>query len=142
MPTITDLPIELFVDSIFDYLPVDAILSLGCTNRFFAQIAADEPFWHRRIQQDFNFSGADTARHEGWKFLYRRLANPKLYVWGYVSSMVDPMSYTHLQRSREKSVGRLGLADTPKTSVRDGVPYPIRLDIPGVRIVSLVAGGM
>ncbi|KAI0730903.1 RCC1/BLIP-II [Earliella scabrosa] len=124
MPTITDLPVELFVDSIFDYLPVDAILSLGCTNRFFAQIAADEPFWHRRIQQDFNFSGADTARHEGWKFLYRRLANPKLYVWG------------------EKSVGRLGLADTPKTSVRDGVPYPIRLDIPGVRIVSLVAGGM
>ena len=43
---------------------------------------------------------------------------------------------------REKSQGRLGLASAPRSNVRDGVPYPVRLQIPGIRIVSLVDGGM
>lgn len=43
---------------------------------------------------------------------------------------------------RETSRGRLGVARLPETSVPSGVPYPIRLKIPGIRIVSLVAGGM
>ena len=57
-----------------------------------------------------------------------------------------PMSHSFAGYSRynhsEKSKSRLGTTQIPKTSVRDGVPYPIRLDIPGVRIVSLVPGGM
>ncbi|KAI0630525.1 RCC1/BLIP-II [Trametes polyzona] len=121
---LTELPVELFLDGIFPYLPVADLLHLGSTNRFFKQLTDDEAYWHRRIQEDFNFSGSDTARNTGWKFLYKRLSNPQLYVWG------------------EKSAGRLGLAEVPKTSIRDGVPYPVQLDIPGVRIVSLVAGGM
>ncbi|KAI0794449.1 RCC1/BLIP-II [Fomes fomentarius] len=124
MSAITDLPVELFFGKIFSYLPVTDILSLGCTNRFLATIVADEPFWHKRIQEDFNFTGSDTARQSGWKFLYRRLSNMALYVWG------------------EKSDSRLGLKKFPKTSVRGGVPFPIRLDIPGVRIVALAAAGM
>ncbi|KAI0832117.1 RCC1/BLIP-II [Trametes gibbosa] len=121
---LAELPVELFLDGIFPYLPVTDLVHLGSTNRFFADLADDEAYWHRRIQEDFNFSGSDTARQTGWKFLYKRLSHPQLYVWG------------------EKSQSRLGLSNTPKTSVRDGVPYPTRLDIPGVRIVSLVAGGM
>lgn len=85
MSAITELPKELFFDEIFSYLPVTDILSLGCTNQFFATVVADEPFWHKRIQEDFNFTGSDTARQSGWKFLYRRLSNPTLYVWGCVS---------------------------------------------------------
>lgn len=84
MAVITDLPAELFFDGLFTYLSVPDILHLGCTNRFFANIVADEPFWHQRIQEDFNFSGSDTARRGGWKFLYMRLSNPSLYVWGCV----------------------------------------------------------
>ncbi|KAI8985750.1 RCC1/BLIP-II [Trametes punicea] len=122
--SLTDLPVELFLDGIFPYLPVADLLRLGSTNRFFNTLTNDEAYWHRRLQEDFNFSGSDTARKSGWKFLYKRLSDPYLYVWG------------------EKSQSRLGLSDPPKTSVRDGVPYPVRLDIPGVRIVSLVAGGM
>ncbi|KAI0676091.1 RCC1/BLIP-II [Trametes maxima] len=121
---ITDLPAELFLDGIFPYLPILDLLHLGSTNHFLNRISNDEAYWHRRIQEDFNFSGSDTARRTGWKFLYKRLSHPELYVWG------------------EKSQSRLGLTDPPKTSVRDGVPYPVRLNIPGVRIVSLVAGGM
>lgn len=46
---------------------------------------------------------------------------------------------------REYTKRRLGMAprELPKTSVPDGIPYPVRLRLPhGVRIVSLVAGGM
>src|ERR1700722_700919 len=41
----------------------------------------------------------------------------------------------------EKSKGRLGNKKLPKSIVPD-VPSPMELHIPGVRIVSLVAGGM
>ncbi|KAF9819314.1 hypothetical protein IEO21_02202 [Rhodonia placenta] len=126
MVTLADLPIELFIDHIFPILPVSDLLSLACTNRFFSQLASDEPFWHRKIQEDFNFPTSDTARNAGWKFLYRRLFNPKVLVWG------------------ERSNGRLGLGDgdIPHTAMREGAPFPVRLRIPGVRIVHLEAGGM
>ena len=82
LASITDLPVELFLDGIFPYLPVSDILHLGQTNRFFNSLSEDEAYWHRRIQEDFNFSGSDTARRSGWKFLYKRLSDPHLYVWG------------------------------------------------------------
>ena len=87
MPGILNLPVELFVDQIFDYLPVRDILSLGSTNRFLQCVVGDEIFWHRRIQQDFNFSVSDTARRTEWKTIYKRLSNPNVYVWGYVLPM-------------------------------------------------------
>ena len=40
---------------------------------------------------------------------------------------------------RERNNGRLGLAKLPEGP---GVPYPVEVNIPGSRIVSLVAGGM
>ena len=43
--------------------------------------------------------------------------------------------------SSQNDHGRLGLTKPPKTTLRD-VPFPSRLRIPDVRIVSLVAGGM
>ncbi|OSX65942.1 hypothetical protein POSPLADRAFT_1165938 [Postia placenta MAD-698-R-SB12] len=126
MVTLADLPIELFIDHIFPILPVSDLLSLARTNHFFSQLASDEPFWHRKVQEDFNFPTSDTARNAGWKFLYRKLSIPKVLVWG------------------ERSNGRLGLGDGnfPNTAMNEGVPYPIRLRIPGVRIVHLEAGGM
>ncbi|PIL24865.1 hypothetical protein GSI_12752 [Ganoderma sinense ZZ0214-1] len=124
MPGIADVPVELFFDGIFTFLPVRDLLNFGATNRFLNSVVDDEAFWHRKIEQDFNFSGSDTARQTGWKFLYKRLSKPDAYVWG------------------EKSHSRLGLAHPPHTNIRDGVPYPVRLHIPGVRIVSLAAAGM
>jgi SCF-associated factor 1 len=41
----------------------------------------------------------------------------------------------------EKGNGRLGSANIPK-SVVYGVPYPIQVPLPSVRVVTLVAGGM
>lgn len=82
MPGVADLPVETFLDCIFTFLPVRDLLHFGATNRFFNSVLSDEAFWHHRIEQDFNFSGSDTARQTGWKFLYKRLSNPDVYVWG------------------------------------------------------------
>ncbi|TFY69106.1 hypothetical protein EVJ58_g618 [Rhodofomes roseus] len=126
MPELTDLPIELFLDNILPLLPVADLLNLGCVNGHFAQLTSDEPFWHRKLEKDFNFSGSETARKNGWKFLYHRLSNPRVFVWG------------------ERSQGRLGLTENqlPQPVMRAGVPYPVQLRIPGaIRIVNLIAGG-
>ncbi|KAL6307246.1 RCC1/BLIP-II [Sparassis latifolia] len=121
---VTDLPVELFLDNILPLLALSDLFRLSCTSRLFYLLASDETLWHRKLQDDFNFTGSETARNTGWKFLYKRLANPKVYVWG------------------EKSHGRLGMIKFPQTHVLEGVPYPVHLKIPGARIISLVAGGM
>ncbi|KIL71040.1 hypothetical protein M378DRAFT_155990 [Amanita muscaria Koide BX008] len=115
------LPVEIILDSILPILPAPDLLRLGCTNKFFARLCNDETVWHYKLLGDFNFTGEGTARSSGWKFIYKNLDKPKAYVWG------------------DKGNGRLGLEDTG--SVASGVVVPTRLRIPGVRIVSLVAGG-
>ncbi|KNZ74628.1 SCF-associated factor 1 [Termitomyces sp. J132] len=105
-------------------MQIPDILNLGCTSKFFAAVSSDDTFWQRRLQTDYNFSGAGTARTSGWKLIYRGIFKPRVYVWG------------------ERSNGRLGLSEFPTTSMRAQVPFPVQLRIPGIRIVSLVAGGM
>jgi SCF-associated factor 1 len=41
-----------------------------------------------------------------------------------------------------KDHGRLGLSTLPRLGVKDGVPFPVELYFPGIRVVSIVAGGM
>ncbi|KII85876.1 hypothetical protein PLICRDRAFT_115016 [Plicaturopsis crispa FD-325 SS-3] len=119
MPTITDIPVEVLIDNLLPQIPIRDLLSLAATNRAFTQLAADETFWKRKLQADFNFNGNDTARTSGWKAIYKGLSRPKVFTWG------------------ENSHGRLGHGQRGQD-----VPYPKELHIPGARIVSLVAGGM
>ncbi|PCH36204.1 RCC1/BLIP-II [Wolfiporia cocos MD-104 SS10] len=126
MPALTDLPVELFLDHLFPLLLVGDLLRFSATNHNFYNLASDEAEWRRRTQEDFNFSGSETARTSGWKFLYKCFAHSKVFVWG------------------SPSHGRLGLAENaiPQIRVINGVPYPypVELRIPGARIVGLVAG--
>ncbi|KAI0792170.1 RCC1/BLIP-II [Abortiporus biennis] len=125
MKTISDIPVEVFLDNLLPYLSVPDLLRLGTTSHAFQRLTSDETFWHRKLQEDYNFSGSETARSTGWKFIYKRLANPEVYVWG------------------EAANGRLGMPQLPRSSLHQaGVPFPVHLRIPGVRIVSLIAGGM
>ncbi|KAH9992978.1 RCC1/BLIP-II [Russula compacta] len=117
------IPVEVFLDNLLPLAEVRDVLSLGSTNKFFAALSADETFWKRKCQTDFNFTSQETARQSGWKNLYRGLRNPRIFVWG------------------QRANGRLGLKTIPN-GVGQGVPYPIEVKIPGSRIVSLVAGGM
>jgi len=81
---IADIPVELLIDNILPFCEVKDVFSLGCTNKFFALITTDDMFWKRKLVVDYNFTGSDTARTSGWKFIYQRLRNPRVFVWGYV----------------------------------------------------------
>lgn len=123
MPSVHDLPVEVLLDHLLPLLPIRDLLLLGSTNRFFALICADDTFWKRRCERDFNFSGNETAQRNGWKALYQGLSRPRVFVWG------------------TRGNGRLGLQSLPEVR-GPGIPFPIEVKIPGVRIVSLTAGGM
>ena len=82
MPSISDIPVDVLLDNVLPSVPVTDVLHLGSTNHFFATLVSDDLFWKRKLQEDFNFSGAGTARTSGWKFIYRGLSNPKVFVWG------------------------------------------------------------
>ena len=123
--SLTDLPVDVLLDNILPSIPISDILSLSSTNRFFSLLGSDDTFWKRKLQEDFNFTDPSTARTSGWKVIYKGLSHPRIYTWG------------------ENSHGRLGLTGTPESTLgRQDVPFPVRLRIPGVRIVSLIAGGM
>ena len=83
MPSVHDLPVEVLLDHLLPLLPIRDLLLLGSTNRFFALICADDTFWKRRCERDFNFSGNETAQRNGWKALYQGLSRPRVFVWGY-----------------------------------------------------------
>ncbi|KAF8624752.1 hypothetical protein AX15_005650 [Amanita polypyramis BW_CC] len=119
---LADLPLEILLENILPILPTSDLLNLGCTNRSLAKLCNDETLWHNKLLVDFNFTGAGTARSSNWKLIYKGLDKPKVYVWG------------------DRRDGRLGLTKYPSTQTY-AVPFPTRLKLPGVRVVSLVAGG-
>jgi SCF-associated factor 1 len=82
MVSLSDIPVDVLLDNVLPSVPVTDLLHLGSTNRFFATLVSDDLFWKRKLQEDFNFSGAGTARTSGWKFIYRGLSDPKVFVWG------------------------------------------------------------
>lgn len=124
-PSLTDLPVDILLDNLLPSVPVNDLLNLSSTNRFFSILGSDDTFWKRKLEEDFNFTDPSTARTSGWKVIYKGLSHPKIFTWG------------------ETSHGRLGLKKIPESTLgHQDVPFPVRLHIPGVRIVSLVAGGM
>lgn len=141
--TLSILPEELVLDELLPILPVKSVLSLGGTNRRFHELSDDEALWKLKCFQDFNFSGSQTSRTSGWKFIYKGLSNPKVYVWGYVVESIVSflcLVLTVIGIISDESRGRLGIARS--RSKYGGIPYPIRLQFPKkVTIVELIAGG-
>jgi len=82
---IMDIPVNVFTDNILPFCKTKDVISLGCTNRFFALVAADETFWKQKLVADHNFPVLGTARTSGWKFLCQRFRNPRVFVWGCVT---------------------------------------------------------
>ena len=81
----TDIPTKVLINNILPLCEVKDVLSLGRTNNFFALIASDEAFWKRKLGADYNFTRSGTARTSGRKFIYQRLRNPRVFVWGCVT---------------------------------------------------------
>ena len=86
---IRDLPVKLLTNEILPFCEVRDMLSLGCTNRFFALIMNDDVFWRQKLAIDYNFTGSETNRTSGWKFIYLRLGKPRLFTWGCVPFLLD-----------------------------------------------------
>ncbi|KAA1469035.1 RCC1/BLIP-II [Dentipellis sp. KUC8613] len=124
MPTLTDLPVEVLLDNLIPLIPIRDVSRLARTNKFFAILCADDMLWKKKCQEDFNFTGSETARTSGFMRLYRGLSRPRIFVWG------------------ENRNGRLGNPVLAHHEYQRAVFQPSELTIPGVRIVSLVAGGM
>jgi SCF-associated factor 1 len=82
MPSLLDLPVDVLLDNVLPSIPVPDLLNLASTNRFFAILCADDTFWKRKLEADFNFTGAGTARTSGWKVIYKGLSKPRIYTWG------------------------------------------------------------
>ncbi|EJD07301.1 RCC1/BLIP-II [Fomitiporia mediterranea MF3/22] len=124
MASFEHLPDELLVDHLLPNLPVRDVLALSATNPYYANLCNDETFWKRKCKEDFNFQGSRTARTKGWKFIYKGLSNPKVFVWGCNAN------------------GRLGAVGSFAGHSRNGVPYPKQLSFPkNSAIVDLIAGG-
>lgn len=105
MPTLSDIPVDILLDNLLPVIDIPDLLNLSATSRFFAILAADETFWKRRLQDDFNFSGAGTARTSAWKIIYKGMSKPSIYTWGYV-----------LFRSTSKRLTRLLQAEKERTA--------------------------
>ena len=81
---ITDIPVKILTNNILPFCEAKDVLSLGCTNKLFSLITTDDMFWKKRLVVDYNFTGSETARTSGWKFIYQKLRNPRVFVWGCV----------------------------------------------------------
>ena len=79
-----DLPVGLITNKILPFCEVRDKLSLGCTNKFFALVMSDGEFWRRKLAIEYNFTGSETNRMSGWKFIYLRLRKPRFFAWGCV----------------------------------------------------------
>ncbi|KAJ4469587.1 regulator of chromosome condensation 1/beta-lactamase-inhibitor protein II [Lentinula aciculospora] len=123
MLSVTDIPVEIFLDNLLPRLPLNDLLQLQSTNKFFATLCSDETFWKKKLSVDFNFPDESTARTSGWKFIYLRLVKPRVFVWG------------------RKEQGRLGMTTFPQSTLNN-VSFPLELKFPGSHIVNLAAAGM
>ena len=121
------------------------MLSLGCTNKFFAHIMSDDALWRRKLVIDYNFTGSETNRTSGWKFIYLRLGKPQLFCWGCVmflfryvteaSAFADVLTYS-------SNCFRTIYQPVPKKSPRAvllDTPLPLETHLKNKRFVSLAA---
>lgn len=85
--SLSTLPAEVILDNLLTVLPLRDLFALAATSKYFYSLCYDDIFWKRRLIQDFNYPLAINARTSGYRFLYRGMRRPKVYVWGYASAV-------------------------------------------------------
>ena len=55
--TITDIPLKVLMDNILPFCETKDVISLSCTNKFFALITTGKTFWKQKLAVDHNFTG-------------------------------------------------------------------------------------
>jgi len=113
---ITDIPAKIFAKKILPFCEVKDVLSLSCTNKFFALVVTDEAFWRQKVAVDYNFTESETTRTSNWKIIYQRFStrNPQVFIWGCVifsfCYVMQVLTYvfliTHLVITKQMGVWR------------------------------------
>ena len=108
---ITDIPVKVLKNNILPFCEVKDVFSLSCTNKFFALITTENTFWGQKLAVYYNFMGTEIARTGDWKFIYDRLRNPQVFVWGCVTfsfcyaircSFIDTLVYACLVATNQR----------------------------------------
>lgn len=76
------IPVDVFLDDLFPLLELADLLRLSQVNKFLAALGENDALWRRKLLEDLNYFNFSNARTTGFKFLYKRLRNPKVFVWG------------------------------------------------------------
>lgn len=160
MLSISDIPVDVLLDNLLPFIAVPDLLNLACTNRFFAILSE----YFRSALPNINCLLTPQSpmilygNENSEMTLISRVLELPVLVAGNLSTRVwvshrftpggKPLSSLAvisidilISPSSENTHGRLGFTKPPQTTLND-VPFPIQLRIPGVRIISLIAGGM
>lgn len=75
-----DLPVDIFLDSLLPRLDTSSLARLSETCRYLNQLCNDDRLWRERVEADYPRSIGQGGC--GYKALYRRLKDVKIYTWG------------------------------------------------------------
>ena len=82
MASLGSLPVDIVLDHVLPCLHIKDVVSLFSINKAFAEFGKLEVFWIRRLKDDFRFPNPPNETRLDSRFLYSRLYNPKIFVWG------------------------------------------------------------
>lgn len=89
MGSLGKLPVDIVLDNLLPCLRIKDVVSLFSVNKAFAEFAKLEAFWIRRLKDDFRVPNPSDKTRFDSRFLYSRLCNPKIFVWGWAPLLSD-----------------------------------------------------
>ena len=102
---ITDIPVKVLMNNILPFCQAKDLLSLGCTNGFFAVVVAGEMSWRRKLWDGGNFIGSEMIRTSSRKSIFQRFRNARVSIFRCVTFhsvmlrgvnlLVDPLARAH-----------------------------------------------
>lgn len=79
---ISQLPTDILLDNVLGQLDALSLVQFSSTSRQFAQLGDDELVWKHLVMRDFHIPLDASFRQMGWKKLYQRLSDSRVYTWG------------------------------------------------------------
>lgn len=77
-----ELPVDILVENVFSRLDANTLVRLSLTCQELYRLCNDEHLWKHLVSEDYNIPRDASFRHSGWKSLYARLSDSRVYTWG------------------------------------------------------------
>lgn len=88
MRSLPDLSYDVVQECLAPFLHGRDLLAISATNRRLRAACSTDIIWERKCRQEYGFTGSELDLAGLWRIVYARLANPKVYVWGYVLAVL------------------------------------------------------